>query len=82
MKHLHMALGFHVERLVHRRAVHEDRHVPIQYIHLFLRIRYHRAGRPDARNADDDTSHEECGTDGAHQLNLVFQILNDHFIFC
>ena len=66
-----MTLGFHVQRLVHRGAVDEDGHVAVQHIHFFLRVRDHRAGRPDARYADDDASHQKGGADDAHQLDFV-----------
>ena len=73
-----MALGFHVQCFLHRCAAHQYGHVAVQHVHLFLCVCDHRASRPDARHADDDTPRKKGGADDTYQLDLVFQILDDH----
>ena len=72
VEHLDMALCLHIQRFLHRGAVHQYGHVAVQYIHLLLRVRHHAARRPDARHRDDDAAHEERRADDAHQLDFVF----------
>ena len=71
VEHLDMALGFHVERFLHRRAAYQYGHVAVQHIHLLLSVRNHHAGRPDTRHADDDAPHEKGGADNSDQFDFV-----------
>lgn len=45
VEHLDMALCLHIQRFLHRGAVHQYGHVAVQYIHLLLRVRHHAARR-------------------------------------
>ena len=78
VEHLHMALGLHIEGLLHGGLIDKYRHVAVQHIDLLLRIRNHRPGGPDARHTDDDTPHEKDRAENPHQLDLVLQILDYH----
>ena len=68
VEHLYMALGFHVERFLHRRAAYQYGHVAVQHIHLLLSVRNHHAGRPDTRHADDDGTKDYHGYFDAQTL--------------
>ena len=75
VEHLNMALGLHVQRLFHRSAVDEDRHIAIQNVDLLLSIHHHIRACKDAAHRDNDTGCDHGHTDDGDQLDLVFQIL-------
>ena len=43
-----------------------------------MSIGHHNLGCPNAGDTDDDTAHKEEGADNQNQLNLVFEILDNH----
>ncbi len=78
VEHFHMALGFHIEGLVHRGAVDQYGHVAVQYIYFLLCICHHRPCCPYTAHADDDAAGKEERTDDADQFDFIFQILDNH----
>ena len=78
VEHFHMALGFHIQRFLHRASIHEDRHCAVKDIDLLVGIIDHRPGCPDAGDTDDDAARKEEGADNQHQLDFVFEILYNH----
>ena len=59
MEHLHMTLGFHIERFFHRTAIDEDWHIAIEDINLLVGIVHHGAGGPDAAERNHYASQQE-----------------------
>ena len=78
MEHFDMAFGFYIEGFFHRTSLNQDRNVTIQYIHFLLCVCYHHTSCPDTGNTDDDASHQEEGAYYHHQLDFVFEILDNH----
>ena len=78
VEHLHMGLGFHIESLLHGASLDKDGHIAIQHIYFLMGIGHHYLGCPNAGDTDDDTAQKEEGADNQNQLDLVFEILDNH----
>ena len=66
VEHFDMALGFHVKRFLHRGLAYQYRHIPVQHVHLPVRVGYHAPCRPDAGDADKDAPQQETAAEDGH----------------
>lgn len=66
VEHLDMTTGFNIKCFFHRGALHQYRHITVQYIDFLLCVCHHAPCRPNARHTDNHASYDDRHADNPH----------------